>query len=207
MRTALRASKAHGVTVGAHPGFADRENFGRKRLILPPEELDAMVRGQVRALVEMGDEEGVPVRYVKLHGALANMAAEEPAVAALAFAACEGLVKDLAVLAIDNSAQVEVAQMLGFPLVREAYADRGYLPNGLLVPRSEPGAVLHDREAIAARAVRLAQHGEIVAIDGTLIRTEARSLCIHGDTPDAVAIARHLRAVLEASGVAVRAAV
>ena len=90
-------------------------------------------------------------------------------------------------------------------MIREAYADRAYQPNGLLVPRSEPGAVLHDPAAIAERAVRLAQHGEIVAIDGTVIKTEARSLCIHGDTPDAVAIARAVRAALEAAGVEVRA--
>jgi 5-oxoprolinase (ATP-hydrolysing) subunit A len=206
MRAALRAAKARDVVVGAHPGFPDRENFGRRRMVMPPEELDASVRAQVRQLVELADEEGWPVRYVKLHGALANMAAEEPAIAALCFAAVEGLVSDMAILAIDNSAQAEVAEGLAFRTIREAYADRAYLPNGLLVPRSAPGAVLHDAEEIAARAVRLAQAGEIVAIDGTVIRTEARSLCIHGDTPDAVGIARAVRAALAVAGVEVRAA-
>jgi UPF0271 protein len=201
MRAALRAARARGVIVGAHPGFPDRENFGRSRLLLPPEELDASIRAQVRTLVELGDEEGWPVRYVKLHGALANMAAEEPAVAALCFAAVEGLVQGLAILAIDNSAQVEVAQMLGFPVILEAYADRAYTPEGLLVPRSAPGSVLHDPAEIAARAVRLAEKGEIVAIDGTVIGTEARSLCIHGDTPGAVEIARAVKAALTAAGV------
>ena len=124
MRAAVRAAKARGVIVGAHPGFADRENFGRKRLMLPPEELDASVRAQVRGLVEIAEEEGWPVRYVKLHGALANMAAEEPTVMALCLAAIEGLVQDIAVLAIDNSAQVEIAEALGFRTIREAYADR-----------------------------------------------------------------------------------
>jgi UPF0271 protein len=204
MRAALHAAFARGVTVGAHPGFADRENFGRKRLVLEPEELDAQIRGQVRTLVELGDELGVPVRYVKLHGALANMAAEEPAVAALSFAAVEGLVQGMTILAIDDSAQVEVAEALGFPLVREAYADRAYQPNGLLVPRAEPGAVLHDAGLIAERAVRLAEAGEIVAADGSVIRTQATSLCIHGDNPEAVAIARQVRAALEAAGIAVR---
>lgn len=203
MRAALQAAKAHGVTVGAHPGFADRAHFGRRRLALPPEELDAQLRHQVRRLVEMAEEEGVAVRYVKLHGALANMAAEEPAVAALAFAAVEGLVKDLAILAIDNSAQVEVAEALGFPVIREAYADRAYLPDGLLVPRSEPGAVLHDPALIAGRALRLARYGELVAVDGTILPTTARSLCIHGDTPEAVAIARAVREALDGAGIAV----
>jgi UPF0271 protein len=205
MRRALRAARLKGVAVGAHPGFADRENFGRKRLVLPPEELDAQIRGQVGLLAALAGDVRVPVRYVKLHGALANMAAEEFAVAALAFTAVVGLVDGLQVLAIDNSAQVAAAEALGFGVVREAYADRAYQPNGLLVPRSESGAVLHDAEAIAERAVRLATAGEIVAIDGSIVRTEARSLCIHGDTPEAVAIARHVREALEAAGVPVRA--
>lgn len=205
MRRTLRAAKVRGVAVGAHPGFADRENFGRRRLVLPPEELDGQVRSQVRRLVEIADEEGVDVRYLKLHGALANMAAEEPAVAALCFASVAGLVSDLSILAIDNSAQVEVAETLGYEVVREAYADRAYLPNGLLVPRSAPGAVLHDPDEIAARAVRLATAGELVAMDGSIIESGATSLCIHGDTQEAVAIARAVREALGSAGITVRA--
>jgi len=205
MHVALRAAKAHGVVVGAHPGFADRENFGRRRLVLPPEELDAQIRSQVRMLIEIGEEEGVPVRYVKLHGALANMAAEEASVAAVCFAAVVGLADRLAILALDESAQVEVAITMGFPVVREAYADRAYRPDGLLVPRSEPGAVLHDAGAIAERCVRLAKLGELVAIDGTVFRSEARSLCIHGDNAEAVAIARRVRDALEAEGIEIAA--
>jgi len=206
MVVALRAAKARGVTVGAHPGFADPENFGRRRLVLPPQELDDTVRRQVRDLAELAVEEGVALKYVKLHGALANMAAEEASIAAVSFAACEGLVRGLGILAIDNSAQVEVAETMGFPVVREAYADRAYLGNGLLMPRSEPGAVIHDAGFIAKRAVRLAQTGEIVAADGSVIQTDAKSLCIHGDNPEAVAIARQVRTALEAAGIAIRAA-
>ncbi len=206
MRATVRAAKARGVVVGAHPGFADRDNFGRKRLMLPPDELDASIRQQVRTLVEIAEAEDWPVRYVKLHGALANMAAEEPAVMALCLAAVEGLVQDMAVLAIDNSVQVEVAEALGYRTIREAYADRAYQPNGLLVPRQMPGAVLHDPAQIAAGAVRLARHNEIVAADDSVVRTAARSLCIHGDTPDAVAIARAVKDALTANGVEIRAA-
>jgi UPF0271 protein len=205
MRAALRAASLRGVAIGAHPSFPDRENFGRKRMLLPPEVLDREVRSQITRFLDLADDERVPVRYVKLHGALANMAAEEPAIAMVAFAAAKGLQDDLAILAIDNSAQVTVAEQLGFPVVREAYADRAYQLNGLLVPRSDPGAVLHDPDAIANRAVRLARQGEIVAVDGTVITTQARSLCIHGDTPDAVAIARAVRGALETAGVEVRA--
>lgn len=206
MRATVRAAKARGVVVGAHPGFADRANFGRKRLMLPPEELDASIRAQVRSLVEIAEEEGWPVRYVKLHGALANMAAEEPAVMALCLAAIEGLVQGMAVLAIDNSAQAEIAEALGYRTVREAYADRAYQFGGLLVPRQMPGAVLHDVAEIAARAVRLATIGELAAVDGAVFTTTARSLCIHGDTPDAVAIARAVRDALASAGVEIRAA-
>jgi UPF0271 protein len=206
MRATVRAARVHNVVVGAHPGFADRENFGRKRLLLQPEELDASIRGQVRTLVEIAEAEGWPVRYVKLHGALANMAAEEPAVMALCLAAIEGLVEDMAVLAIDNSAQVDVAEALGYRTIREAYADRAYQLNGLLLPRQMPGAVLHDPTEIASRAVRLAEQGEIVAADDTVVHTAARSLCIHGDTPDAVAIARAVKAALASNGVEIRAA-
>jgi UPF0271 protein len=112
----------------------------------------------------------------------------------------------MAVLAIDNSAQVEVAEALGFRTIREAYADRAYQPDGLLVPRQMPGAVLDDPSEIAARTVRLAGEGEIEAADGTIVRTEARSLCIHGDTPDAVAIARAVKDALATAGVEIRAA-
>jgi UPF0271 protein len=203
MRATIRAAKARGVVIGAHPGFADREHFGRRRLLLPPQELDEQVRGQVRRLVEIAEEEGAAVRYLKLHGALANMAAEEPAVAALCFASVTGLVDNLAILALDNSAQVEVAEDLGLGVIREAYADRAYQPDGLLLPRSEPGAELHDPEVVAARAMRLAEKGQIVAIDGTIISTAARSLCVHGDTPEAVEIVRRLRQALDDAGIAV----
>lgn len=204
MRIALRAAKERGVTIGAHPGFADPKHFGRRRLVLPPEELDGQIREQVSALMDAALEEAADVRYVKLHGALANMAAEEPAVAMVAFAAVSGLKSGLGILAIDNSAQVDIADAMGFPVRTEAYADRAYRPNGLLVPRSEPGAVLHDVDMIAARAIRLATRGELVAIDGSVFTTTARSLCIHGDTPEAVDIARGLRAALAAEGIAVR---
>lgn len=205
MRIALRSAKAKGVRIGAHPGFADPEHFGRRRLVLPPEELDAQIRGQVSRLLELAAEEEAEVSYVKLHGALANMAAEIPAVAMVAFAAVTGLQQGLGILAIDNSAQVEVADLLGFPVEREAYADRGYSSDGLLLPRSEPGAVLHDPEAIAERAVRLARFGEIVAADGAIVATTARSLCIHGDTPEAVVIAHAVREALGKAGITVAA--
>jgi UPF0271 protein len=201
MTAAVRAAHAEGVSIGAHPGFADPENFGRQRLYLDDDELTRQIRTQLEALAEVAQGEGATVRYVKLHGALANMAAEEERLASIAFAAVRNHDANLAILAIDNSAQVTAAETLGLAVVREAYADRAYLPNGMLVPRSEPGAVLHDTDAIVARAIRLAESGEIVAIDGTVFTTTARSLCIHGDTPDAVAIVAALHAALTQGGI------
>ena len=206
IRHILRICKARGVRAGAHPGYADPKRFGRFRVVMPLDQLLGQIRSQLFLVRFIADEVGIPLSYVKLHGALANMAAEEPAVMALCLAAIEGLVQDMAVLAIDNSVQVEVAEALGYRTIREAYADRAYQPDGLLVPRQMPGAVLHDPVAIAARAVRLAEQNEIVAADESLVHTQARSLCIHGDTPDAVAIARAVKDALAANGVEIRAA-
>jgi UPF0271 protein len=203
MRAALQGARAHGVVAGAHPGFADRDNFGRRRLDIPAEELTRQMREQLETLAALARDEGVELRYAKLHGALANMAAEDEHIASIAFAAVRNHDARLAILAIDNSAQVAAAEALGLVVVREAYADRAYQPNGLLVPRSEPGAVLHDGAAIAERALRLARQGEVIAADGSVVTTVARSLCIHGDNDAAVAIARTLRETLRNAGIAV----
>jgi 5-oxoprolinase (ATP-hydrolysing) subunit A len=203
MRAALAGAKARGVVVGAHPGFADPEHFGRRRLDLPADELTRQMRTQLETLAALALAEGVPLRYVKLHGALANMAAEDEHLASIAFAAVRTHDPHLSILAIDNSAQVAAAEALGLKVVHEAYADRAYQPNGLLVPRSEPGAVLHEADAIAARAVRLALSGELVAAGGAIIVSAARSLCIHGDNAEAVAVARAVREALADAGVAV----
>ncbi|RUT32867.1 LamB/YcsF family protein [Arsenicitalea aurantiaca] len=206
MRAALRAAGRHGVTAGYHPGFLDPENFGRTRLTLAPATLERQLRTQLEALAAIAAEEAVPLRYVKLHGALANMAAEDEALARHCFSAVRAFDPGLAILALDATAQVSAADALGLAIIAEAYADRAYRADGLLVPRAEPGAVLHDHAAIASRALRLAESGELVASDGTILRTRARSLCIHGDNPEAIAIARAVRAALTGAGIAIRAA-
>lgn len=206
MRAALRGAKAKGVVAGAHPGFADPENFGRRRLDIPSDELTRQMRLQLDTLTRLAAEEGVELHYVKLHGALANMAAEDEHVASVAFAAVRNHDARLAILAIDRSAQVTAAEALGLRVVLEAYADRAYQPNGLLVPRSEEGAELHNPELIAQRAVRLAQRGELVASDGSIIASAAASLCLHGDNAEAVGIALALREALAAADVEVAAA-
>lgn len=196
MRATVRMAKAAGVVIGAHPGFADRANFGRVRLDLPLVEIEEQVAAQAGALLRIAGAEGAAVRYVKLHGALANMAAEDSDVARAAFG---GLPREMAVLALAGSAQVTAAQKLGLKVVEEAYADRGYLGDGMLAQRSMPGAVKTDAAAVVRQALEIAG-GRVTAMDGTTIATAARSICLHGDTPGALKLAEAVREALESEG-------
>ncbi|WP_196258335.1 5-oxoprolinase subunit PxpA [Pelagibacterium limicola] len=200
MRSALRAARVAGVRAGAHPGFNDPGHFGRRRLAQPSEQVAAEVVRQIGALSVIAVEEDVPLAYFKLHGALANMAAEDEGLATTVFSAVTQRYPHLAALVLENSAQHYAAERLGLEAIAEAYADRAYLPNGLLVPRTMEGAVIHDEATVEARGRRLAERGEIVAIDGSVIQSAAISICLHGDTPGAVALARRVRVELERIG-------
>ncbi|MFD1252005.1 LamB/YcsF family protein [Devosia equisanguinis] len=205
IRRLLKLCRARGVRAGAHPGYADPKRFGRFRLVMPLEQLLGQIRDQMFLIRHIADEVEVPLGYVKLHGALANQTAEELAFAVGVFATIQGMDSRIAVLALDNSEQVRAAKAVGMPLIREAYADRAYTAAGLLVPRSQEGAVIHDSGQVIERCLRLAREGEIVAIDGTVLKSEARSICLHGDTPGAVELARDVRDALEAEGVEIGA--
>lgn len=205
IRRTLLMCRQRSVRVGIHPGYADRKNFGRNRLDLPLDIVLGQVREQVIAVLTLAEETGVRAEYLKLHGALANQAAEELPLALALFRAVKDIDPTLAVLALDSSAQVEAAQALRLPVIREAYADRGYTTDGMLAPRSLPGAVIHDVDAVVERCLRLARSGEIVALDGTIIRSSARSICLHGDTPGAVEMTRAVRSALVAEGIAIGA--
>ncbi len=205
IRHILRLCKARGVRAGAHPGYADRARFGRFRLVMPLEQLLGQIREQMFLVRHIAGEVDVPLAYVKLHGALANQTAEDHDFAVGIFASIRAMDAKLAILALDNSEQVRAARAVGLPLIREAYADRAYTQDGLLVPRTQEGAVIHDVDAVIARCLRLALHGEIVAIDGSVLTSAARSICLHGDTPGAVDLAREVRDALEAEGVAIAA--
>lgn len=203
MREATRRAERFGVAVGAHPSYADAANFGRVRHDPAPAQLRAEVATQLRALVDAGAE----VRYVKPHGALYHAvtvdAGQADAVAA-AVADLAGLVgRALPILGLAGEIE-RAARAAGLPFVREAFLDRGYTREGGLVPRTDPGALLRDPAVVADRAVVLARDGVVEAVDGTVIETRAVSLCVHGDTPEAVAMARAVRAALDAEGIAVR---
>ncbi|MBJ3784239.1 LamB/YcsF family protein [Devosia sediminis] len=203
IRRILKICKARGVRAGAHPGYSDPKRFGRFRLVMPLEQLLGQIRSQLFLVRHIADEVDVPLSYVKLHGALANQTAEELAFAVGIFASIQAMDPKIAVLALDNSQQVRAAKAVGLPLIREAYADRAYTAEGLLVSRTETGAVIHDPEAVIERCLRLAKTGEIVAVDGTVLKSSARSICLHGDTPGAVDLAREVRDALEGEGITI----
>lgn len=205
IRQALKLCKQHGVRAGAHPGYADRLHFGRLRVIMPMSELLEQMRSQLFLIRWIAAEVDIKLAYVKLHGALANQTAEELALAVGIFGAVHAMDPSLAVLALDNSQQIRAANAVGVRVIREAYADRAYTPEGQLLARSEAGAVITDTDTVIERCLRLARHGEIVAIDGLILKTSARSICVHGDTPNAMELARDVRAALEAEGIRIAA--
>jgi UPF0271 protein len=197
----LRLAAHKGVRVGAHPGYADREGFGRRVIPMAVGEIGRMVVAQVGALVALARLAGTEVRYVKPHGALGNLAAADRSVAAGIVAAIRGLDPQLAVLAISGTMLEQVAREQGVAVYSEVFADRAYQPNGQLVPRSQPGAVLDDAKEAADRLVGYLRTGRMPVAGGEPIALRADSICVHGDSAHAVDMARHIRARLQAEGV------
>ncbi|MFT4150275.1 MAG: 5-oxoprolinase subunit PxpA [Paracoccaceae bacterium] len=202
MFATLRQAAARGVAVGAHPGYADREGFGRRIIPMTPAEVGRMVAAQVGALLGVAALAGAEVRYVKPHGALGNLAADDRAVADAVVACVKALPGRLAILAISGTELELAARAADVPVFSEIFADRAYLPNGRLVPRSREGAVLHDAGQAADRLIRFLETGRMPVIGGEPIPLAAQSICVHGDSPGAVEMARLVRARLERAGMA-----
>jgi UPF0271 protein len=200
----LREAGARGVVVGAHVSYPDLAGFGRRNMDVASADLRADVIYQVGALQGLAAAAGTTVRYVKPHGALYNTIAHDERQAHDVIAALLALDPRLVLVGLAGSPLLGWARAAGLRVVAEAFADRAYTPQGTLVSRREPGAVLHDPQEIAARMLRLATGGVVTAIDGSTVRIEADSICVHGDSPGAVETARQVRAVLEAAGVAIR---
>ncbi|HEY0212701.1 MAG TPA: 5-oxoprolinase subunit PxpA [Paenirhodobacter sp.] len=199
----VRAAAARGVSVGAHLSYPDRVGFGRRPMDVTSDELTADVIYQIGALQGICAAAGTRVAYVKPHGALYNTIANDARQADAVIAGLLAVDPGLVLMGLAGTAVLERARNAGLRVVAEAFADRAYTPDGQLVSRRLPGAVLHDPQAVGARMLRLATEGVIEAIDGTLLRLAADSICIHGDSPDAVAMARSVRAALVAGGIAV----
>lgn len=201
----LRQAAANGVSIGAHVAYPDLAGFGRRNMDVASRDLRADIIYQIGALQALARVAGTDVRYVKPHGALYNTIAHDRRQAIDVIEAIRSLDDSLVLVALAGSPLIGWAREAGLKVVAEAFADRGYTPQGTLVSRREPGAVLHDPAVVAARMLRLVQEGVVEAIDGSLARVEADSICVHGDSPDAVGMAREVRRVLADAGVELKA--
>ncbi|MDJ0377103.1 5-oxoprolinase subunit PxpA [Cryobacterium sp. PH31-L1] len=203
IRATCAAAAAAGVTVGAHPGYRDLAGFGRRFIEMDATELSNDVIYQIGAVQALARAAGTRVQYVKPHGALYNTIALHPVQARAVVDAVLAVDPALPLMVLPNSEIERVAQAAGLRTVAEAFADRAYNPDGSLVPRTLPGAVLHSVDAVTAQVVRLAVEGTVVAVDGSVIAVPAASICLHGDTPDAVRLAAAVRSALVSAGVSI----
>lgn len=197
----LGVACARGAIVGAHVSYPDLVGFGRRNMDVASADLVAGVIYQIGALQGLARVAGTEVRYVKPHGALYNTIAHDRRQATDVITAMRAIDPSLVLVALAGSPLIDWARDAGLTVVAEAFADRGYTPEGTLVSRRDPGAVLHDVDQIAARMLMLVREGVVEAVDGSPVRIAADSICVHGDSPGAVAIARHLRERFEQEGV------
>ncbi|SDH09633.1 LamB/YcsF family protein [Agrococcus jejuensis] len=203
IRATLVEAVARGVAIGAHPGYRDYEGFGRREMDVDDATLQAHVEYQLGALGALASSAGGRMVYVKPHGALYNTIARDERQARVVVAAVQAIDPSLVLLGLAGGVVLDVAEAAGLATAAEAFADRAYTPDGHLVSRSQEGSVLHDADAVAARMVRLAQEGVVQAIDGSDVAVRAESICVHGDSPGAIAMAEATRAALEAAGVTI----
>ncbi len=203
MRESIRAASERGVAVGAHPGFDDRENFGRREMELPGEEIYALVVSQLEAFRATAESLGVRAHHLKPHGALYNMAARSEEVADAIVRAVQKVDASLILYASAPSALSRLAEAAEVRIAREVFADRNYMPDGSLVPRGRPDALLHDAEKAANRVFGMLRDNTVRAIDGSEVRVEVDTICVHGDTPGAVQFAQQLRLALHQMGIVV----
>ena len=193
MQTTVRGAIRHGVAIGAHPSFPDRENFGRVAMARSPDQIYDDVARQVRKLAAVAEAQGSRLHHVKAHGALYNVAARDRAVADAISRAVRDHDPDLAVVGLAGGAQIASAQSHGLRAIAEVFADRGYRPDGSLIPRGTPGALIDDVEKAVAQALHLAREGA------------GETICLHGDGPHALVFARAIRDALEDAGISVTA--
>ncbi len=208
MHRTVALALRHGSAIGAHPGFADREHFGRREISIEPDQAKALIVGQVAALDAVASALGARVGHVKLHGALYNMASRDRVLAA---AVVDALVEGMprlgparTLVALAGSELHALARSRGLRVLGEAFVDRSYRADGTLTPRSDPGALIGDEDAAVWQALRLAAEGRVRAADGTEVAVDAETICLHGDGPHAVAFARRIRAAFAAAGIEVR---
>jgi UPF0271 protein len=204
MRRTVRSAKQRGVSVGAHPGFADLQGFGRREMQVDPAEVEDGLIAQIGALAAIARVEGVPLRHVKAHGALYNMAARDRRLADAIAAAIKAFDASLVMFGLPKSPLIDAGVAAGLRVAAEGFADRAYESDGSLTPRSRPGAVIHDPAVVVDRAVRMVRDGVVLTPTGQAIPLNVDTLCVHGDTPGAAELVKRIRAALEAAGIQVR---
>lgn len=203
IRETLSAAVRGSVSIGAHPGYRDYDNFGRTAMDIDSATLQAHVEYQLGALEGLTRAVGGVVSYVKPHGALYNTIARDERQAKDVVAAIKAIDPGLVLLGLAGGVILDVAAKSGLQVAAEAFADRAYLPDGQLVSRTQEGAVLHDPAAVAERMVRLAADGVIRAVDGTDVRVDAQSICVHGDSPGSIAMAAETKRMLRDAGIVI----
>jgi 5-oxoprolinase (ATP-hydrolysing) subunit A len=205
MHAAVSAAKKHGVAVGAHPSFFDRENFGRKELKVPNDEVFDAVAYQLGIFQAIASALDVRPNHVKPHGALYNIAVNDEKLADAIARAIESVDPKLILFAPDKSELARAGEVHGLQIAREIFADRNYMNEGWLVPRTRPDALLHDPKQAAARVLRMLREEKVRSVEGRDVDVRGETICVHGDTPGAVEFARELRTQLEREGVRISA--
>src|SRR5688572_20272662 len=205
MRATIELARAHGVAVGAHPGFPDLEGFGRRELQVSPRDVEDFVVYQVGALAAIAAAQGVRLQHVKPHGALFNMAVRDAALADAIARAVVLIDRSMILFGLPGSELVAAGARAGLRTACEGFADRAYQSDGTLVSRQQPGSVIHDADAVARRVVRMVREQAVDAIDGTPVPLTIDTICVHSDTPGAAELAGRIRTELTRAGVAIRA--
>jgi 5-oxoprolinase (ATP-hydrolysing) subunit A len=205
MRATIALAREKGVAIGAHPGFPDLVGFGRRELKATPQEVEDLVLYQVAALAGMAAAQGVTLQHVKAHGALYNMACRDRTLADAIAKAVASIDRSLILFGLPGSDLLRAGQAAGLTVAAEVFADRSYDADGSLTSRQKPGSVIHDTATVVARAVTMARDKQVVAVDGSTIGLQADTMCLHGDTPGAAALAKEIRRGLEAAGLRIAA--
>lgn len=201
MQTTVAEAVKNGVSIGAHPSYPDLQGFGRRPMTMDAREVEALMAYQIGALMGVAATGGAKVTHVKPHGAINNKAATDADLAAAIARGIRGVSKDLIFLAPAGSAMIEAGRKANLPVAQEVFADRNYDDNGNLVPRGQPHAMVHDSDEALGNVLRMVQEKAIVSVSGKRIPCAVDSICVHGDSPGAVAMARHIRAGLEKADV------
>lgn len=201
MEETVRMAKEAGVAVGSHPGFPDLMGFGRRNMVCSPKEAKAYVKYQLGALLAFTQAQGLKLQHCKPHGALYNMAAKDKALAMAIAEAIREVDDEIIFLGLANSEMINAAKEAGLRVASEVFADRAYQADGTLVPRSQPGAVIHDTKEAIARTIRMVKEGKVTAISGEEVPLAVDSICVHGDNPSALAFVDNIRCKLIAEGV------